>query len=358
MPKKDGTPDELTEAISARAARQTKVHFQEYLTYLRLARRIRLDLSRDISAIDSALSQGQDEFAQIAERCGGRIVRRAHPKKLGSGDQCIIYIDEAGSHTLSAKEKFKAFSIGAVIIRESDHAVFDAEWKRWKATYLGSADKRVHEPDLRDRHGSFYCNGDKTKQETAILQLDEIIPKLPFSAICCILNREKYVERWGFEAPDESLPPKTLVNHIYVMMFSFMAERIALALQEHYGGAKGRLVLEARDPYGDALLQYEFSRLFLDGTSYISATYFREQFLPGLRFITKPTNNSGMQIADLLARPCADKAMNLQTEPPRWKSFQQKLCRGRLTKNSILGLKVIPWDESYDCMIPDDAREA
>jgi hypothetical protein len=140
------------------------------------------------------------------------------------------------------------------------------------------------------------------------------------------------------------------------MMLAFLAERVALALQEHFGGAKGKLSLESRDPFGDALLQYEFARLFLDGTSFISAAYFRNQFLPGLRFVPKGANLSGMQMADLLARPCADKVLALDTDPPRWRVFQQKLCRGRMTKHSILGLKVIPWDEAYDCMIPDDAK--
>jgi Protein of unknown function (DUF3800) len=352
MKKNEGSREELTDAIPARVARQRKHSYQEYLTYLRLARRTRLDLGMDITAVDAALSQGQDEFSTIAAS-EGRIIGRAHPK-ISSAERCTIYIDECGSHTLSTKERFKAFALGAVIVREADEAVFDALWKQWKRTYLGSDAKLVHEPDVRKLSGSFWCGGDKTKQQTAIIQLDEIIGKLPFSAICCVLQREKYMEKWGQEAPNESLPHKNLPNHLYVMMLSFLAERVALSLQTHFEGAQGRLVLEARDPLGDALLQYEFARLFLDGTAYISASYFRQQFLPGLRFITKDANSSEMQLADLLARPCADKVLNPLADPPRWAAFQPKLCTGRVTANSILGLKVMPWDESYECMLPPE----
>ncbi|MGA7569626.1 MAG: DUF3800 domain-containing protein [Candidatus Aquilonibacter sp.] len=354
MAKKEGTKEELTEAIPARVARQRKHAYQEYLTYLRLARRIRLDLGLSASSVDAALSQGQDEFAELTAE--GRVVGRAHAK-ITSTETCTIYIDECGSHTLSAKEKYKAFALGAVIIRDSDEAVFDALWKQWKAAYLGNDAKLVHEPDVRKLEGTFFCGGDIAKQKTAVIQLEEIISKLPFSAICCVLQREKYVAKWGTDAPNESLPHKNLPNHAYAMMLSFLAERIALSLQNHYGGAKGRLVLEARDPLGDALLQYEFARLFLDGTAYISASYFRHQFLPGLRFITKDANNSGMQIADLLARPCADKVIDPTGEPARWKAFKPKLCTGRVTMNSILGLKIIPWDESYECMLPTDPQK-
>lgn len=64
-----------------------------------------------------------------------------------------------------------------------------------------------------------------------------------------------------------------------------------------------------------------------------------------------------MQIADLLARPCADKVIDPTGEPARWKAFKPKLCTGRVTMNSILGLKIIPWDESYECMLPTDPQK-
>ncbi|HTU71642.1 MAG TPA: hypothetical protein VMF11_15170, partial [Candidatus Baltobacteraceae bacterium] len=232
-----------------------------------------------------------------------------------------------------------------------------AESHGGRSHLCGQDSPLIHHGLGHDLDGSFWCGGDKTKQKTALLQLDDIISGLPFNAICCVLQRDKYLEKWGTDAPNESLPHKHLPNHAYVMMLSFMAERIALSLQAHFGGAQGRLVLEARDPLGDALLQYEFARLFLDGTAYISAAYFRHQFLPGLRFITKDSNSSGMQLADLLARPCADKVLDPMSDPPRWGIFQRKLCTGRVTANSILGLKVIPWDESYECMLPDEANK-
>lgn len=356
MSKSQSSREELTAAIPARVGRQKKQRLQEYLTYLRLARRTRLDIGLDIAAVDAALSQGQDEFAEVARREGGKIIGRAHPE-LSSDERCVVYIDECGSHTLSAKEKYKAFALGAVIIREADEAVFDALWKQYKRVYLGAEEKLVHEPDVRKLRGALWCNGDKGKQKTALAQLDEIISKLPFSAICCVLQREKYVAKWGLDSPNESLPNKTLQNHAYVMMLSFLAERVALALQTHFGGAKGRLVLESRDPLGDALLQYEFARLFLDGTAYISAAYFRQQFLPGLRFIQKDANTSGMQIADLLPRPCADKVLDPTSTPARWDVFRKKFCTRRVTAHSILGLKVIPWEEPYECMIDGIGEE-
>ena len=49
------------------------------------------------------------------------------------------------------------------------------------------------------------------------------------------------------------------------------------------------------------LLQYEFTRLMLDGTSYIGDSWFRHSLRPGITFEGKDTNNTGLQLADLLA---------------------------------------------------------
>jgi hypothetical protein len=132
------------------------------------------------------------------------------------------------------------------------------------------------------------------------------------------------------------------------MMLHFLLERAAISLQEHFDGAKAHVIIEARGGKEDALMQYEFARLFLDGTTYLSAAYFRAQFFPGIVFRVKSENCSGLQLADLLARPCAEKVLNPKSDPDRWTCFRDKLCTGVFTRNSILGLKIIPWDDRYE----------
>jgi hypothetical protein len=52
-------------------------------------------------------------------------------------------------------------------------------------------------------------------------------------------------------------------------------------------------------------------------------------------------------MADLLGRPVAEKVLSPDSDPPRWPEFRAKLCPGHETKNSVIGLKVVPWDEAF-----------
>ena len=97
----------------------------------------------------------------------------------------------------------------------------------------------------------------------------------------------------------------------------------------------------------DALFQREYARLLIDGTSYVSSAWFRQQLRPGIEFRTKQDNVSGLQLADLLARPCGEKVLNPDQAPERWSVFREKLCPGQETAHSILGMKVVPWGDKY-----------
>jgi hypothetical protein len=125
-------------------------------------------------------------------------------------------------------------------------------------------------------------------------------------------------------------------------------ERIVMILEGQFNGSRAFVYAEARGPLEDALLQHEYVRLQLDGTSYVSPSWFRHQLTPAILFRTKKDNVTGLQIADLLARPCGEKVLNLPTTPNRWLDFRTKLCPGQETAHSILGLKIVPWHDRYE----------
>jgi hypothetical protein len=340
MASKEPSPEELESSREHRVARQRIGRQQALVTNLRAALRLRLNNGLDTALVEPAVKQAEDELVELAKIVGGRIESRKKPKVSGT-ETCTIYIDECGAHSLTVKEDFGAFCLAAVIIRDQDLQVFEAKWKRWKLQNLGSETRRVHEPEVRKRREVFYRR-DKARQEALIGSLSEILKELEYAAVVCVLHREKYVTQYGDASMDESLP-----HHGYLMTLHFMAERLALALQTQFGGARARLILEARGPKEDAEMQYEFARLFLDGTSYLAPDYFRRQFLPGLRFKSKDDHVAGLEIADLIARPCAEKVLDPTRNPERWEPVRAKLCQGVETKHSILGLKITPWDDAY-----------
>ena len=110
---------------------------------------------------------------------------------------------------------------------------------------------------------------------------------------------------------------KSLPAHIYSMTLDFLMERLVMVLDNKYNGARAHIVAEGHGPLEDALLQYEYVRLLLDGTSYISPSWFRQRLASSIIFQTKKDNCTGLELADLLARPCAKKIINPKSTPAR-----------------------------------------
>ncbi|HEY1682116.1 MAG TPA: DUF3800 domain-containing protein [Candidatus Tumulicola sp.] len=341
MAPTESSPEDLENSRDHRVLRQRIALQQVLVANLRLAKRSRIDLALDPALIEPALKQAEDELSNLTAQAGGRIEPRKKAK-VDSIETCTVYIDECGTHSLMAKEEFGAFCLAGVIVRDKDLEAFEAKWKHWKLENLGAELRKVHEPDVRRRTGSFWLGKDTARQDKVIASLSEVLGELDYTAIACVLHREKYLEQYGDDVMDASLP-----RHGYLMTVHFLAERVAMALQHQFGGAKARLILESRGPKEDALIQYEFARLFLDGTAYLAPGYFRRQFFPGLEFKSKDDHVTGLEIADLVARPCADKVLDPRSDPARWQDVRKKLCQGQGTKHSILGLKVVPWAAEY-----------
>jgi hypothetical protein len=339
MPVREPPPEHLEQSRGPRVAQQQLAKMEIAAHYLEHAQRLRRECGYpDEPDLTGALKRTKDACLSLRSQSEGRIVKRRRPKSNPSASSCWVYIDECGQHVVSAHDAFPVFVLAAVIIRKEDHKSVDTEWRRWKAEHLGSEDEITHEPEVRRREGPFYGAGGPA----AIASLPEIIASLDFMAFAVVVHREQYVAEYGTGPLDESLP-----EHAYLLALDVLLERTVLALDRHYAGARAEVIAESRGAKEDAQLQHEFARLHLDGTSYIPPGWFRQQLTPGIRFLNKGDNSTGLQLADLLARPVGEKVTAPSSTPDRWPVFRDKLAPGVETKNSPLGLKIVPWHDGY-----------
>lgn len=341
--RKKSSPEELAASRDTRIATRHLDQHERYLALLHHAQRIRLN-SNVPDTLAGIIASGEAELQGLRARATGKVSPRRRPQITSDdpANKCTIFVDECGASSLTADDEFKAFVIAAIIVPDEDYPKLDEQWKRWKADNLGSPNKFIHEPNLRRGTGPFYFNKDTNKRSLVIQSLQELVAKLDFTAVACVVNRPEYVAQVGLDSLDESLP-----SHPYLMTLDFLMERLVMVLERQFNGARAHVVAEARGPLEDALLQYEYVRLQIDGTSYISASWFRQQLATAIEFRTKKENCTGLQLADLLARPCGEKVLAPSTTPDRWPEFRGKLCCGQETAHSILGLKVVPWHERY-----------
>lgn len=63
---------------------------------------------------------------------------------------------------------------------------------------------------------------------------------------------------------------------------------------------------------------------------------------PSIQFERKDGNSSGLQIADLMARPIADKILQPGASPERWEIVAAKFYDGTQHRRGSYGLKILP----------------
>lgn len=339
-------PASLKSTADSRLALRRLAHHERYQFLLELARRTGLESGTADAGLDAVITKADADRTALQGRAGGLVVARNRPKTGAHSDgrppSVTVYLDECGSHTPRASEKYGAFVLAAIIVKDEAYLELNAGWKQWKNDTFG-ADVILHEPDLRRGQKAFWFDGDYVRRLAAVRSLSNKLDMMDFTAVASVVHLPGYL-RYYKEGPVDAILP----HNLYLMSLDFILERIVMILESMFGGAKARIIAESRGAKEDAVLQYEFVRLMLDGTSYISDAWFRHQLEPAITFRTKADNITGLQLADLMARPCGDKVLDPASTPERWPHFRTKLAPGQETAHSILGLKIFPWADDFD----------
>jgi hypothetical protein len=335
-------PQDLEASRERRVAQRRLERLEEYGALLRRAASIQAStgLKPDI-AIDRLIQTADGQRAGLQLAAEGRVTQRRRPKSSvpKPEDNCLVFLDECGAHFLTAPDAFPVFCLTAVIVRETSYPDLDLIVRAWKATHLKNSEFVIHEPEIRSKLGPWRDPG----REAVLKALQELLTQADFAVVACVVRRAEYVAQFGEGAPDASLP-----QHPYLMTLDFLIERVLLVLDAQFKGGRAKVIAESRGANEDARLQHEFARLLLEGTTYIASAWFRQQLHTGIHFEGKGgTYATGLQLADLSARPVAEKVAAPASTPDRWPEIREKLCRGQETKNSVLGLKIMPWDGVY-----------
>jgi len=238
----------------------------------------------------------------------------------------IVYVDESGDHGLAAIDpQYPVFVLAFCIFRKEDYRLRAVPaLQALKFKHFGHDMVVLHERDIRKAKDAFSFLTDIERREKFMQDLNEIIAETPLTLIASVIQKEKLCKRYVY--------PKSP----YDVALAFGLERLHSFLKTR--GQQGRLthlVFERRGKREDAELALEFERVCR------GANYKGEELAFKLELADKRTNCSGLQLADLLARPIGRKIMDPKT-PNRafdilYKKFYQSggQVEGR-------GLKVFP----------------
>ena len=146
----------------------------------------------------------------------------------------------------------------------------------------------LHEHDIRkSRSGDYAFLSDKDKREQFLADIESLIRAADFDIIA---------EIW----PKIRLPEETNVYGLSLTIC--MVEFLRWLPARVHAPSIIHLIFESRGPKEDAELELAFRRV-CDGTTKFTAGFAKTNLTFVLRFVKKSANSTGLQIADLIARP-------------------------------------------------------
>lgn len=326
-----------------RVARHLLRLSEDYLSHLDAARRHAEDLRLPVTKIDELIRDGRRERTRYADRAKLRIDPRRRPGKEKVWDpgmnrpQYSLYLDECGVYTQArANDEFSVFCLCGVMVSREAYGDVDRRWRDWKREWLGSEDVVFHEPELRRWSRAFY-NIPPEAHPQLLQSLDELVFSLDLSVITAVIDKRELLEQYPSASVNDFLP-----TNYYHMALDFVFERMAHFLYHQCEDGWGRVFAESRGKHEDARAQFEYVRLQVEGTEFMADRTFQYHLDSAMTFMEKRENHSGLQIADLLARACAEKALRPETTPARWETVKSKLYDGCKGEPEKYGLKLFP----------------
>ncbi len=224
----------------------------------------------------------------------------------------IFYADESGDHSLvSIDSSYPIFVLTICGFAINDYAKrIVPDFQRLKFAYFGHDMVVFHEREIRKQSGDFVVLRDMALRERFLTDLTRSIQKATFRIYACIID--KRILRGDFfpDNPYELALTVSLQAVYKQLKFQRIEDR------SYY------FIFEKRGDKEDRDLELAFRRI-VDGENPMRIPFHGFK----LRFADKKANSTGMQIADLTARPLGLGYLHPKQENRAINVLQEKCCR-------------------------------
>jgi len=213
----------------------------------------------------------------------------------------IVYVDESGDHSLAKIDpQFPVFSLSFCVVAKADYttsvvpAVQDLKFKYW-----GHDSVVLHEHEIRKSKGDFtFLLTNKALREAFYDDLTAVMANAPITIIASVIDKGKLTARY----PNPWSPYEIALHFCLERLLIFLTARGQVGKQVH-------VVFECRGAAEDATLELAFRRIVGGANSWgwVERDFSAMEFVP--KFAKKSVNSTGLQLADLTARPIAIKTL-------------------------------------------------
>ena len=239
----------------------------------------------------------------------------------------IVYVDESGDHgLLSIDPDYPVFVLVFCIFQKQEYIEkIIPDLAKLKIRFWGHSELVLHEHDIRKPKDEFKILFDKTVRNAFIKELHALMSNTPFTIIASVIDKKKLMNQYYKPA------------NPYEISLSFGLERVYRHLDD-IGQSESitPIVVERRGKKEDESLELTFRRI-CDGANILNKT------LPyDLIMIDKKAHSTGLQIADLTARPIGIKTLRPHQPNRAYDVIMRKFRKSPAGEIKGWGLKVFP----------------
>ena len=246
----------------------------------------------------------------------------------------IVYVDESGDHSLeSVDPDYPVFVLAFGIFHKRHYAekIIPAI-EKFKFNNFGHDLIVLHEHEIRKKKNAFIVLNNRNMNRVFLDDLSQIMQNSNFILVSCVID--KYELKKSNILTEENNPYHLALGFCLEGLSDFLAEKKQLECKTH-------ILVECRGKKEDRELELEFRRM-IDGNNR------KNIVMPfDIVFVNKQANSTGLQFADLVARPIGINYLRPTQNNRAFDILKEKfMCRGGrscLGQNyEGYGLKIIP----------------
>jgi len=239
----------------------------------------------------------------------------------------IVYVDESGDHGLvSIDPEYPIFVLVFCIFKKQEYTdKLISALARLKMSFWGHSEIVLHEHDIRKPKNEFTILFDKSIRESFINEINKLMVDLPVTVVASVIDKKKLLDQ--YIKPDNP----------YDISLSLGLERVYHYLSDvGQAGYRTPVVVERRGKKEDKELELVFRRI-CDGANFLN-----EKLPYDIVMVDKKANSTGLQIADLIARPIGIKILRPKQPNRAFEIIEGKFRKSATGNIKGWGLKVFP----------------
>lgn len=256
--------------------------------------------------------------------------------KKSAFSKYTVYVDESGDHNLKGVNKDYPIFVLAFCVFHKRHyseSIVPA-LEKFKFNYFGHDQVILHEHAIRKETGDFNIFRDRKHKEMFLDELTQIIDYSNFILISCTIDKRQLSNPSNLQTN----PYHVALGYCIEALYEFLKEKQETKKETH-------VVFECRGYKEDKDLELEFRRI-CDGQNSLGI-----QLPFKIIFSDKKAMSSGLQLADLVARPIGLKTLRPEQKNRSFDVLKKKFyCeygrKGAGENFEGKGMKVYPRDKN------------